>query len=174
MGQTSRQGKPQGLSGSVHVPVSSAPAPAGCGTGDDKHRGYDGEGRRGGNAPPASPDQPRGRGGKKRTARTHCLASVIRAYACPSVDPSLRSPLPYLRALRVLRGPVLPRPPIGVYSCGFVDRSPGLSSGSEKLNRDPLPSALSAQMRPPCACTRCFAIARPRPVPPDARARSAL
>ena len=35
-----------------------------------------------------------------------------------------------------------------------------------------LPTALSAQTRPPCASARCFTMARPRPVPPSARERA--
>ena len=34
--------------------------------------------------------------------------------------------------------------------------------------------SLLASMPPPCAWTMCFAIARPRPVPPPERERSAL
>src|SRR5579864_9148850 len=38
-----------------------------------------------------------------------------------------------------------------------------------KRNREPCPTALSTQMRPPCASTICRAMDRPRPVPPASR-----
>jgi hypothetical protein len=48
------------------------------------------------------------------------------------------------------------------------------ATGITNVNLLPLRSSLSAQILPPCASTRCFEIARPRPVPPPERARSAL
>ena len=49
-----------------------------------------------------------------------------------------------------------------------------LASGNVKVKVVPRTPPLSAQIRPPWACTRCLAIARPRPVPPLERERSLL
>src|SRR5213079_955411 len=46
-----------------------------------------------------------------------------------------------------------------------------LASGKVKATRAPPSARFSAQIRPPCACTRPCAIARPRPAPPFERAR---
>jgi hypothetical protein len=46
-----------------------------------------------------------------------------------------------------------------------------LASGKVKATRAPPSARFSAQIRPPCACTRPCAIARPRPAPPLERAR---
>jgi hypothetical protein len=35
----------------------------------------------------------------------------------------------------------------------------------------PCPAGLSAQTRPPCSCTMCFTMLKPRPVPPVSRER---
>ena len=45
------------------------------------------------------------------------------------------------------------------------------ASGKTQVTVVPLPRSLSAYTRPPCASTRCFTIARPRPVPPSSRER---
>src|SRR5262249_23354706 len=39
------------------------------------------------------------------------------------------------------------------------------AAGSRTTNRDPIPSAASTQIRPPCSSTRCRAIVSPRPLP---------
>ncbi len=39
--------------------------------------------------------------------------------------------------------------------------------GNEMRKIVPLAGAFSAVMLPPCASTRCLAIARPRPIPPE-------
>jgi hypothetical protein len=46
-----------------------------------------------------------------------------------------------------------------------------LASGKVKATRAPPSARFWAQIRPPCACTRPCAIARPRPAPPLERAR---
>lgn len=48
------------------------------------------------------------------------------------------------------------------------------ANGNVNVKVEPLPGSLSAQIAPPCAWTICFAIARPRPVPSERRARSDL
>src|SRR5919201_1401885 len=48
------------------------------------------------------------------------------------------------------------------------------AAGSVNVNVAPRPGpSLAAVMSPPCACTMCFAIASPRPVPPPLRDREA-
>src|SRR5439155_24265022 len=41
-----------------------------------------------------------------------------------------------------------------------------------KLTLVPLPRSLSMTSSPPCACTKCLTIAKPRPVPPSSRDRA--
>ena len=52
-------------------------------------------------------------------------------------------------------------------------RAQAATSGKTQVTVVPLPRSLSAYTRPPCASTRCFTIARPRPVPPSSRERDA-
>ena len=56
--------------------------------------------------------------------------------------------------------------------CGRARRRPQAGgSGNKQVTVVPLPRSLSADTRPPCASTRCFTMASPRPVPPSSRER---
>jgi hypothetical protein len=53
--------------------------------------------------------------------------------------------------------------------------SPSCAAGRVKEKRLPLPSpGLSAQMRPPCASTKCLAMAKPMPEPPPEALRAKM
>ena len=45
------------------------------------------------------------------------------------------------------------------------------AAGKTRRKREPLPSSLWTSISPPCRCTTCLTMARPRPVPPVSRER---
>ncbi len=48
----------------------------------------------------------------------------------------------------------------------------GLGTGRRMVKTEPLPSSLLTLTEPPCTCTMCLTMARPRPVPPTSRLRA--
>jgi hypothetical protein len=51
-------------------------------------------------------------------------------------------------------------------------RHAGTAAGSSIVNVLPTPGVLSTETEPPWACTMCFTIESPRPVPPSLRLRA--